>query len=52
MFKKMILVAVVGALAVAAFKSTKVGTYVRNEIRGLQEAAEDEIPLEKRVAML
>lgn len=52
MFKKMILVAVVGGLAVAAFKGTRMASYVRNEIRSLHDAAEDEIPLEKRVAML
>lgn len=52
MFKKMILVAVVGALAVAAFKSTKVGSYVRNEIRSMQEAAEDQVSPEQEIARL
>jgi chromosome segregation ATPase len=52
MFKKMILVAVVGALAVAAFKSTRVGSYVRNELRSIREAAEDQVSPEQEIARL
>lgn len=52
MFKKMILVAVVGGLAVAAFKGTRFASYVRHEIKGLRDAADDSIPLEKRVVLL
>ena len=52
MFKKLILVAVVGGLAVAAFKGTKWASYARQEIKALREAAEDQIPPEKEVARL
>lgn len=52
MFKKMILIAVVGGLSVAAFKSTKVGSYVRNEIRQMQEAAEDQVAPDQEIARL
>jgi len=52
MFKKLIVVAVVGGLAVAAINKTRLGSYVRTEIRGLREAAEDQIPPEKEIARL
>jgi len=52
MIKKLIVVAVVGGLAVAAINKTRLGSYVRAEIRGLREAAEDQIPPEKEIARL
>jgi len=52
MFKKLIVVAVVGGLSVAALGKTRLGSYVRTEIRGLREAAEDQIPPEKEIARL
>jgi chromosome segregation ATPase len=45
-------VAVVGGLAVAAFKGTKWASYARQELRQLREAAEDQIPPEKEVVRL
>jgi len=52
MLRKMIVVAVVGGLAVAAFKGTKVASYVRNEVRAVREAAEEAIPPEREIARL
>ncbi|MBX9625989.1 MAG: hypothetical protein K2X82_19480 [Gemmataceae bacterium] len=52
MFKKMILVAVVGGLAVAAFKGTRMASYVRNEIKSIREAAEDQIAPDQEIARL
>src|SRR5436305_4012864 len=52
MIKKLIVVAVVGGLAVAAINKTRFGSYVRTEIRGLREAAEDQIPPDKEIARL
>jgi len=52
MFKKLILVAVVGGLAVAAFKGTKWASYARQEIKAMRDAAEDQIPPEKEVSRL
>lgn len=52
MLKKLVMVAVVGALTVAAFKGTKWASYVRQELRSIKEAAEDQIPPEKEVARL
>ncbi len=52
MFKKLIVVAVVGGLAVAALGKSRLGSYVRSEIRSLRESAEDQIPPEKEIARL
>jgi len=52
MFKKLILMAVVGGVAVAALKGTRVGSYVRNEVRSLRDAAEDQIPPEREISRL
>jgi len=52
MLKKLIVVAVVAGVAVAAVKGTRWASYVRSEIKSIQTEAEDEIPLDKRVAML
>ena len=52
MLRKMLLVAVVGGLAVAAFKGTRWASYVRSEVRSIRDAAEDSIPPEKEIARL
>lgn len=52
MIKKLILMAVVGGVAVAALKGTRVGSYVRNEVRAIRDAAEENIPPEKEIARL
>ena len=52
MIRKLIVVAVVAGVAVAAVKGTRWASYVRSEIKTIRDEAEDEIPLEKRVAML
>lgn len=52
MLRKMILVAVVGGLAVAAFKGTKWASYVRAELCSMREDAENAVPPEKEIARL
>ena len=52
MFKKLILMAVVGGVAVAALKGTRVGSFVRNEVRSIREAAEEQVPPEREIARL
>lgn len=52
MLKKMVLLAVVGFVAVTALAGTKVGSYIRSEINGARQRAEDNIPPEKEVARL
>lgn len=52
MIKKLILMAVVGGVAVAALKGTRVGSFVRNEVRSIREAAEEQIPPEREIARL
>jgi uncharacterized protein YlxW (UPF0749 family) len=52
MLKKLVIVAVVGFVAVAAVKSTKVGSYLRSEFHSLREQAEDSIPPEREIARL
>jgi predicted nucleic acid-binding Zn-ribbon protein len=52
MIKKLIVVAVVGGLAVAAFKGTKWASYVRSEVKQWREAAEDAVPPETEIARL
>jgi len=52
MLKKMILVAVVGGLAVAAFKGTKFASYLRQEWSGVKDWADDQIPPEKEISRL
>jgi chromosome segregation ATPase len=52
MLKKLIIVAVVGGLAVAAFKGTRWASYVRSEIKSIREEAEDQIPPEQEIARL
>jgi chromosome segregation ATPase len=52
MIKKLLVVAVVGGLAVAAFKSTKWASYVRTEVTSWREAAEDQVSPETEIARL
>jgi chromosome segregation ATPase len=52
MLKKMVVVAVVGFVAVAAVKGTKIGSYVRSEIASLREQAESSIPPKQEIARL
>ena len=52
MLKKLIVVAVVGGLAVAAVKGTKFASYIRTEVHSWREAAEDAVPPEKEIERL
>src|SRR5262245_51716245 len=52
MLKKMIVLAVIGFVAVAALGGTKLGSYIRSEIRAARERAEDNIPPEKEIGRL
>lgn len=52
MFKKLFLVAVVGGLAVAAFKNTKLGSVIKAEVKSMREAAEDRIAPEQEISRL
>jgi chromosome segregation ATPase len=52
MIKKLLVVAVVGGLAVAAVKGTKWASYVRSEVKTWREAAEDAVPPETEIARL
>lgn len=52
MIKKLILMAVVGGIAVAALKGTRVGSMVRSEVRSIRETVEDEIPPEREISRL
>ncbi len=52
MIKKLILMAVVGGIAVAALKGTRVGSYVRSEVRSLSETVEEQVPPEREIARL
>jgi len=52
MIKKLLIVAVVGGLAVAAVKGTKWASYVRSEVKSWREAAEDAVPPEKEIERL
>src|SRR4051812_13402815 len=52
MLKKMVLLAVVGFVAVTVLAGTKIGSYVRSEIREARKHAEDSIPPEKEITRL
>ncbi len=52
MLKKMVLLAVVGFVAVTALAGTKIGSYIRSEIKDARQRAEDNIPPEKEVTRL
>jgi chromosome segregation ATPase len=52
MLKKLVIVAAIGFVAVAAVKSTKIGSYIRSEMNALREEAEANIPPEKEIGRL
>jgi len=52
MIKKLLVVAVVGGLAVAAVKGTKWASYMRSEVTSWRQAAEDAVPPEVEIARL
>ena len=52
MIKKLLVVAVVGGLAVAAVKGTKVWSYARTEVKSWREAAEDQVSPETEIVRL
>jgi DNA repair exonuclease SbcCD ATPase subunit len=52
MLKKMVVLAVIGFVAVTAIGGTKLGSYIRSEIRAAREEAENNIPPEKEIARL
>ena len=52
MLKKMVVLAVVGFVAVAAVGGTKLGSYIRSEYRAARQHAEDSIPPEKEIERL
>lgn len=52
MIKKLIVVAVVGGLAVAALSKTKFWSHIRTEVKSWRDAAEEQIPPEKEIARL
>lgn len=52
MLKKLVIVAAIGFVAVAAVKSTKIGSYLRAEFNSIREDAESCIPPEKEIARL
>jgi chromosome segregation ATPase len=52
MLKKLVIVAAIGFVAVAALKSTRVGSYIRSEVKSLREEVEASIPPEQEIARL
>ena len=52
MLKKMIILGVIGFVAVTAIRGTKIGSYLRSEIRDARERAESSIPPEKEISRL
>jgi chromosome segregation ATPase len=52
MLKKLVIVAAVGFVAVAAIKSTKIGSYIRSEFNSIREEVEASVPPEKEIARL
>jgi chromosome segregation ATPase len=52
MFKKLLLVAVVGVVAVAALKGTRFFGYAKNEVEEISAWVEDRMPVEKKIAHL
>jgi peptidoglycan hydrolase CwlO-like protein len=52
MLKKMVVLAVIGFVAVAAIGGTKLGSFIRSEIRSARENAENNIPPEKEIGRL
>jgi len=52
MLKKLVIVAAIGFVAVAAVKSTRIGSYIRSEVKSLREDVESSIPPEQEIARL
>jgi len=52
MLKKMVILAVVGFVAVAAISGTKVASFFRSEYKSFREQAEESVPPEKEIARL
>lgn len=52
MLKKLILTAVVAAAAVAALRGTRAIHYAKSEAASIQEWADDQIPVEKKIAQM
>lgn len=52
MIKKLIVVALVGGLAMAALGKSRLGSYLRSEIKSLRQQAEEQIPPEKEISRL
>jgi len=52
MLKKLVIVAAIGFVAVAAVKHTRIGSYVRSEFNSLREEVESSIPPEKEISRL
>jgi chromosome segregation ATPase len=52
MIKKLILMAVVGGIAVAALRGTRIGSYVRSEIKAVRDTVEEQVPPEREIARL
>src|SRR5581483_9185151 len=52
MLKKLIVVGVIGFIAVAAVKGSKLGSYIRSEIESLKAKCEANVPPEKELARL
>lgn len=52
MLKKMVILAAIGFVGVTALRGTKIGSYIRSEVRSAREHAENNIPPEKEIARL
>lgn len=52
MLKKLIVVGLVGFVAVAAVKGSKLGSYIRSEFEALKDKVEANVPPEKEIARL
>jgi chromosome segregation ATPase len=52
MLKKLVIVGIIGFVAVAAVKGSKIGSYIRSEFDALKARAEANIPPEREIARL
>lgn len=52
MIKKLLLLAAVGGLAFVGIRATKMGSYARTEVSALGEWADEQIPVEKKIATM
>lgn len=52
MIKKLLVLAIVGGAVVFVVGKSRVGSYIRSEIKALREAAEDQVPPEKEIELL